>query len=510
MRRFRTIWSSATLFLMGLLVYWSCGESRKPNGEVLARQHCSGCHAFPEPELLDKKTWKNGVLPYMAPRLGLSVAGSDSSIFQNYEEQKRIMELGIFPESPVVSQAEWESIVAYYLQKAPDSLLRPAPQDTLLPLPNFTPKHPKDPIAATVTSVRYDQFTRQIWVSQRPGGVFIMNRNLQIVDSLFNPESPFSDFRSVSGESWDLLSMGMMDPNDDSKGALLSIKKENGNWRGKRLINKLQRPVHATWADVNEDGYEDVIVCEYGNYTGKLAWYQGSATDSMPQRMIENSPGARMTYWKDYDGDGRKDLWVLWAQGDEQISVYLNGGKGNFAKKVLLRFPPTYGSGSFELHDFNGDGKLDILYANGDNGDKSYLLKPYHGIRIFMNKGKDKFEETFFYPLDGATQALARDFDGDGDLDIAAIAFFPDFSLSPVRSFVYLENKGNNTFLPRTFAETNRGRWLTMEAADIDEDGDLDLLLGSFYLAITPTAKEDLERWKTGNKGVLILENKLR
>jgi len=509
--RFKTIWLSLTLSVACALAYWSCNTTgQKRNGEVLAKLHCSGCHAFPEPGLLDKKTWGERVLPYMAPRLGLRFGSVDSTMFQNYEEQQRVDELGVFPEKPVISEEEWASIVKYYLEQAPETLSRNVPDDTLQSLPGFRVRNMQSPVAATVTAVRYDQFTRQVWVSQRPGGVFIFNNKLTVVDSLFNPESPFSDFRSVGGSSWELLSMGMMDPNDDSKGALISIRKENGNWRGKRLIGGLQRPVHATHADVNEDGREDVIVSEYGNYTGKLTLYAATEKDSVTQFVIENRPGARMTYWEDYDGDGRKDLWVLWAQGDEQIAIYLNGGKGNFVKKIILRFPPSYGSGYFELVDFNKDGRLDILYANGDNGDKSYTLKPYHGVRIFINKGKDKFEEEFFYPMDGATQAIARDFDNDGDLDIAAIAFFPDFKLDPVRSFIYLENKGDNTFTPRTFPDANRGRWLTMEAADVDQDGDLDLLLGSFYLAITPTPKAYLERWKTENKGVVVLENRLR
>jgi hypothetical protein len=506
---FRKIWLGAILLALGTLTYWSCETGQKPNGEVLARQYCAGCHVFPEPSLLDKKTWTDGALPYMAPRLGLQLVKDDSSFFQNYEEQLRIEELGVFPKKPVVSEEEWASIVDYYVRNAPETLPRPA-RDTLLPLSNFRAKPTQSPLMATVTAVRYDPYSRQIWTSHRSGAMFVLNARLKTVDSLFNMESPFSDFKSQQGTSWNLLSMGYMDPNDKSNGSLLSIRKANGNWRGKRLVGGLQRPVHATYADVNEDSREDVIVCEYGNYTGKLAWYAATPTDSMTRHVIEERPGARMTYWEDYDGDGRPDLWVLWAQGDEQIAVYLNGGRGNFAKKILLRFPPSYGSGSFELVDFNKDGKLDILYANGDNGDKTYSLKPYHGIRIFINKGKDKFEEQYFFPLDGATQALARDFDGDGDLDIAAIAFFPDYSINPARSFVYLENTGKNQFTPRTFPDTNRGRWLTMDAADVDQDGDLDLLLGSFYLAITPTPKPLLERWKTENKGILYLENTLR
>ncbi|MPR34688.1 FG-GAP repeat domain-containing protein [Salmonirosea aquatica] len=509
MIHFRKIWLGGTLLAVGTLTYWSCGTGQKPKGEVLARQYCAGCHVFPEPSLLDKKTWVEGALPYMASWMGVHVAKDDSAIFQNFEQQLRTEELGVFPKVPVVSEEEWASIVDYYAQNAPETLPRPN-RDTLQPLKNFRLRHTLSPVTATVTAVRYDPYSRQVWTSHRSGAMYVMDNKLRVIDSLFNFESPFSDFKSREGSSWNLLSMGYMDPNDEAKGTLVSIRKANGNWRGKRVIAELQRPVQATYADVDEDGREDVIICEYGNYTGKLAWYAATATDSMTRHVVETRPGARMTYWEDYDGDGRSDLWVLWAQGDEQIAVYLNGGKGNFAKKILLRFPPSYGSGTFELADFNQDGKLDILYANGDNGDKTYTLKPYHGVRIFINKGKDKFEEEYFFPLDGATQAMARDFDQDGDLDIAAIAFFPDFSLDPVRSFVYLENTGNNHFTPRTFADPNQGRWLTMDAADVDQDGDLDLLLGSFYLAITPTPKSLLERWKTENKGVLVLENTLR
>lgn len=339
MIHFRKIWLSGTLLAVGALAYWSCGSGQKPNGEVLARQYCAGCHVFPEPSLLDKKTWSEGALPYMAPRLGLQLAKNDSAFFQNYEEQLRIEELGVFPKKPVVSEEEWASIVDYYVRNAPKTLPRPA-RDTLLPLSNFRAKATQSPVMATVTAVRYDPYSRQIWTSHRSGAMFVLNARLKTVDSLFNFESPFSDFRSNQAGEWNLLSMGYMDPNDERNGALLSIRKADGSWRGKRMVGALQRPVHATYADVNEDSREDVIVCEYGNYTGKLAWYAATATDSMTRHVIEERPGARMTYWEDYDGDGRPDLWVLWAQGDEQIAVYLNGGKGNFAKKILLRFPP--------------------------------------------------------------------------------------------------------------------------------------------------------------------------
>src|SRR5690606_23617896 len=115
---------------------------------------------------------------------------------------------------------------------------------------------------------------------------------------------------------------------------------------------------------------------------------------------------------------------VLYAQGLEGISVFLNKGKGKFKEEEILKFSPVYGSSWFELGDFNGDGLTDILYVNGDNADYSITLKNYHGIRIFENKGKNRFEQAWFFPLYGATKARAADFDGDGDLDIAAIAYY--------------------------------------------------------------------------------------
>ena len=48
--------------------------------------------------------------------------------------------------------------------------------------------------------------------------------------------------------------------------------------------------------------------------------------------------------------------------------------------------------------------------------------------------------------MHGAYKAMARDFDGDGDLDIAAISFYPEFDAATPESFVYLENTGGMKF----------------------------------------------------------------
>ena len=52
-----------------------------------------------------------------------------------------------------------------------------------------------------------------------------------------------------------------------------------------------------------------------------------------------------------------------------------------------MRYQPNYGSSWFEMMDFDGDGDLDLITANGDNADLTYTQKPYHGMRISLNDG---------------------------------------------------------------------------------------------------------------------------
>ncbi|MEJ0083183.1 MAG: VCBS repeat-containing protein [Puia sp.] len=78
---------------------------------------------------------------------------------------------------------------------------------------------------------------------------------------------------------------------------------------------------------------------------------------------------------------------------------------------------------------------------------------------------------------------MARDFDGDGDLDLAVISFFADYQKQPEEAFVYLENTGDFNFMPHSLLAGQRGRWLTMDVGDLNRDGKPDILLGNFSIA---------------------------
>src|SRR5690606_36510440 len=90
-------------------------------------------------------------------------------------------------------------------------------------------------------------------------------------------------------------------------------------------------------------------------------------------------------------------------------------------------------------------------------------------------------------PMRGATRAVVNDFDQDGDLDIAAVSYFPQWNEAEPETFVYLENQGGFEFEPYSFAKEFFGNWVSIEAADVNADGKTDIVLGlSNYPELVP------------------------
>ena len=92
------------------------------SGKELAALHCGNCHVFPEPTLLDKKTWEKSVLPAMATRLGMG-NWVNQFMDRSEEEIKHILAAGLYPDRPVIAQEDWEKIKAFYIENAPDQPL---------------------------------------------------------------------------------------------------------------------------------------------------------------------------------------------------------------------------------------------------------------------------------------------------------------------------------------------------------------------------------------------------
>ena len=485
------------------------------SGKELAKIHCGSCHAFVAPNLLSKTIWQEDVLPSMGYRLGIyNGSNQPDNIFGPPENRAIIEKAHIFSEKPILAKSDWQKIVAYYTENAPDSDAVPLKEQTIITgLKHFKYKEATYAnLPAFTTLVKILPNNRGIVFGdgkKRNNVLTFLNSKLELQSTISFENTPVH-YREKSGNVF-LTTIGRNpSPNDLKHGAIQKIDFNNNN-NTTTLISNLQRPVSMEYADLNNDGLEDIVACEFGNLTGKLVWYKNNGNDIYEAKTLNNRPGAIKAIIKDANGDGYNDIFALMAQGDEGVFYYENQGNGNFKEKRVLSFLPLYGSQYMELVDFNNDGFDDIMYVSGDNADKTPILKKYHGVYIFLNDGKFNFKQAYFFHQNGAYKAIPRDYDQDGDLDIASISYFPDYLSNPQESFVYLENKGNLTFKSSTFPNASKGRWMVMDAGDMDGDGDIDIALGSnvqFFAQGDTTGLS--KKWLTQSPSVIILENTVK
>lgn len=457
-------------------------------GKMLAIQHCKSCHMLPDPSLLDKENWQVA-LAKMGPRLGIFYHKDQSyPIYTDIDQS-------FYPSEAAMSSLEWQKILDYYTTTAPVELTPEFKKPVRRELPFFSLKFPPALFyrkGNTASFVKIDTSVKphRVFVNRASSNtLFLLDDKLRVKDSLIT-DGPLVDIDFSENEIVTCKIGTNLFGNNSRNGDLTRIKiNKQGKMRAdtQPLFERLARPVQIQAVDINGDRKKDYVICEFGNINGSLLWMENEGKGKYLRHDIRALAGATQAYVQDYNNDGRPDIWAQFSQGEEGIFLFTNKGKGLFAEKQVIQLPPSYGSSSFELNDFNKDGFPDILYTCGDRGDGINQLKPYHGLYVFINNGKNEFTKQYFFPINGCIKAMARDFDKDGDLDIAAIGFFTD-NRHPEEGFTFLKNNGNLNFEPYSLPlETKFYKATTMDIADLDSDGKPDIILGHGFIGTKAT-----------------------
>lgn len=481
--------------------------SANVTGRIAAQSFCQTCHLLPEPGMLDKRTWREELLPKMRFFTGMTPPTTNA-----FRDLDILLRSDVFPATPMMPEKIWESIADYYISAAPDALVSTQDQSKIavgLNLFSVVPARFRRGPPHT-TMVRIDPVRHAIAMGDAQfQGVDFLDERGSLISS--DPLGNIPVAMTERERAFYVAAIGHFFPREEPRGQVLRLEKGPGGLKREALLSDLPRTTDIAFGDFNEDGREDFALCVYGNFIGRYSWFENKGGDRYEEHVLLDKPGALRSVVHDFDGDGHQDLGVLVAQALESFFIFTGDGKGHFTRHLIFQRQPSWGHSGFELADFNKDGLMDLLVTNGDNADFSTSpTKPYHGIRIYMNRGDLRFEEAWFFHLNGAYKAVARDFDRDGDLDIAAISFFPDYEHSPRESFVYLENQGKGLeFKASTFRECISGRWLTMDAGDLDGDGDEDIVLGSLVKMPTPVPEFLKKTWEEQGPSVLILRNNL-
>ncbi|WNJ18374.1 VCBS repeat-containing protein [Pontibacter sp. G13] len=485
-----------------VLLFGACSAnltSQAPDGSALAQQYCGSCHACPSPELLDKNSWEQHILPRMGHQLGMFA--SEEARDQLIQEDPNFLG-GFYPNQPLLDSADWLAIQAYYLAEAPDTLpweTWEVPQN----LPGFALRKPQLQLQPPSSTLVQFGDAGSIWLGDaHTQSLLSLDQNLQVQSAAKVAEGAVH-LREQEDALW-VTVMGNFSPADRAKGFILKLPKDPAE--GVSLpIEGLNRPVHTSYGDLDGDGWEDLVISEYGKWQGKLSVHYGTESGEFKSQVLHAQMGPIKSMMVDLDGDGQLDVVSLFGQAREGIYFHRNLGNRTFQTQPLISFSPSHGSSYFDLVDLDGDRDVDIVYVAGDNADFPPIRKPYHGVYTFENQGNLQFEQSSFYPIPGAYKAIPADVDLDGDLDMAVISFFPDYLHNPEGGFVLLEATSAG-WEPHTFAESIEGRWITMDVQDMDEDGDLDFILGALAFE-APGFPRLVEAWAQQGLPFVVLEN---
>jgi hypothetical protein len=285
--------------------------------------------------------------------------------------------------------------------------------------------------------------------------------------------------------------LGSFYPDDHSRGLVVWLRSQPATRSFEKVVlaSGLGRVADVRPMDVEADGDTDLIVADFGMHqTGRIFLLRNVAASGQRPRFepeeIDPRPGTIHIPVDDFNGDNRPDFLALVSQEYERVEAFVNQGDGRFSVQNLWSAPDlTFASSGIELVDLDKDGDTDILYTNGDAFDNSYV-NPSHGVQWLENRGFPRFAYHRLTHMLGAYRALPGDIDGDGDLDVIAVAWLPPQLRPPsvvattLASILCLEQTSPGRFDVHRL-ETGFPYHAALELGDFDGDGDLDFAAGT-------------------------------
>ena len=247
-------------------------------------------------------------------------------------------------------------------------------------------------------------------------------------------------------------------------------------------------PYSVAVGDVNRDGNPDLLVAnECGNTddcNGVVGVLLGNGDGTFQPVVTYDSGGydAQSVVVADVNGDGKPDLLV--ANGNGAVGVLLGNGDGTFQAAM------SYGSGgqdaeSVAVADVNGDGEPDLLVANGNGV-----------VGVLLGKGDGTFQAAMSYGSAGASASsvAVADVNGDGKPDLVVANSCASSDCANGSVGVLLGN-GDGTFQAAVSYSSGGGYTDAVVLGDLNRDGKLDLVLASEYATNSVT---------NGSVGVLL------
>ncbi len=253
--------------------------------------------------------------------------------------------------------------------------------------------------------------------------------------------------------------------------AFLSFINSSAQFGEQQIISTYAANARGVYAaDLDGDGDMDVLSASEGD--DKVAWYEnldGLGDFGSQQIITESLHAAVDVYTADLDGDGDKDVLVAakgYNQNDSKIVWYENiDGLGNFGSQQNISLLAN-GAISVYAIDLDGDGDMDVLSASFSDNKIAW----YENTDGLGNFGSQQIISNIAL---SARDVYAADLDGDGDMDVIAAA-------PGTAEVIWFENTdGLGNFGAEQVITNNALGVLSVYAIDIDGDDDMDVLAAS-------------------------------
>ena len=278
--------------------------------------------------------------------------------------------------------------------------------------------------------------------------------------------------------------LGVLMPSNNRTGSVIVLENDGHQRFTPHVVaDRIARVADAEAGDLDGDGDLDIAIAGFGYDDGETAWLENKGGWRFEPHSLLKLSGTINTAIADINGDGRPDIVALVSQEWEEIWAFVNEGTGRFAPRMLWGSTnPDFGSSWLSLTDLDRDGDVDLVYSNGDAFDYAPAnSRPWHGVQWLENKGHLQFDFHRVADLPGASSAQVADIDGDGDLDIVVASANNDWDNPNAPSLVWLENNGRMQFIKHTIASSPT-HLITLAIGDLDGNGTPDIVAGGMHI----------------------------
>lgn len=440
---------------------------------------CGSCHAFPAPEILPRETWR--------------------PVIEHMHELTTYLPDALPRDAQEFSVDE---VAAWYEARAPEQLPMkkrltrkgPGPVRFQKRYIRFGPD--QGPGIATVQWLdanllqgphpmlgASNMMNGSVHLFTRPGGP------LRIGEAGHPVRTASGDFDGDGFEDLVICDLGNPMPTDELVGRVLVARnRRDGSFEFETVLEGIARVADARPLDIDGDGDLDIVVAAFGwlrsggIYLLHNETPRGGPITFRAQHILDRPGAVSVIPVENLSPGSGIGFAVAFSQHYEQVSVFHPKGDG-YEERVIYRAPhPNWGTDNLEAVDLDGDSDTDFLLAHGDTLDDGVPFKFYHGVEWLENLGDGEFRAHKVGELYGAHSAKAADLDGDGDLDVVATGFLPQLKLPVPRaeqivdSVVWYE-RTESEWIP-WLVEFNHPRHTGMTLVDLDEDGRIDIVAG--------------------------------